>query len=55
MILLQRRIKVTRKPEMFGSHLSGSTGVIDTFLNGPPPGFKKNAFQFTLGSGYAPQ
>lgn len=34
-------------------HLSGSTGVIDTFLNDPPPGFKKNSFQFTLGVTYA--
>jgi hypothetical protein len=33
-------------------HLSGSTGVIDTFLNDPPPGFKKNSFQFTLGLTY---
>jgi hypothetical protein len=36
-------------------HLSGSTGVIDTFLNNPPPGFKKNSFQFTLGLTYALQ
>src|SRR5579883_226013 len=27
-------------------HLSGSTGVIDTYLNDPPAGFKKNSFQF---------
>jgi hypothetical protein len=33
-------------------HLAGSTGVIDTFLNDPPPGFKKNSFQFTLGLTY---
>jgi hypothetical protein len=33
-------------------HLSGSTGIIDTFLNNPPPGFKKNSFQFTLGLTY---
>ena len=33
--------------------LSGSAGVIDTFLNNPPPGFKKNSFQFTLGVTYA--
>jgi hypothetical protein len=30
-------------------HLSASTGIIDTFLNDPPAGFKKNSFQFTLG------
>ena len=33
-------------------HLSGSTGIIDTFLNNPPPGFKKNSFQYTLGLTY---
>ncbi|HUA83292.1 MAG TPA: DUF481 domain-containing protein [Bryobacteraceae bacterium] len=33
--------------------LSGSTGVIDTFLNDPPPGFKKNSFQFTVGLTYS--
>ena len=33
-------------------HLSGSTGIIDTFLNDPPPGFKKNSLQFTLGLTY---
>jgi hypothetical protein len=32
---------------------SASTGIIDTFLNDPPPGFKKNSFQFTLGLTYA--
>ncbi len=35
--------------------LSGSTGIIDTFLNDPPPGFKKNSFQFTLGVTYVLQ
>jgi hypothetical protein len=35
--------------------LSGSTGVIDNFLNDPPPGFKKNSFQFTLGLTYTIQ
>lgn len=35
--------------------LSGSTGVIDTFLNNPPPAFKKNSFQFTAGLTYAIQ
>ncbi len=34
---------------------SASTGVIDTFLNDPPPKFKKNSFQFTLGLTYAIQ
>jgi len=32
--------------------LSASTGVIDTFLNDPPPGFEKNSFQFTFGLTY---
>src|ERR1700693_3764009 len=32
--------------------LGASTGVIDTFLNDPPAGFKKNSFQFTLGLTY---
>lgn len=35
--------------------LSGSTGVIDTFLNNPPPGFRKNSFQYTLGLTYSLQ
>ncbi len=30
-----------------------TTGVIDTFLNNPPPGFKKNSFQFITGITYA--
>jgi len=33
-------------------HLGASTGVIDTFLNDPPPGFRKNSFQYTLGLTY---
>jgi len=33
--------------------LSGSAGVIDSYLNNPPPGFRKNSFQFTLGVTYA--
>jgi uncharacterized protein DUF481 len=33
-------------------HLGASTGIIDTFLNDPPPGFKKNSFQYTLGLTY---
>ncbi len=32
--------------------LNASAGVIDTFLNDPPPGFKKNSFQFMLGFTY---
>jgi len=36
-------------------HLNGSMSVIDTFLNDPPTGFKKNSFQFTLGLTYALQ
>ena len=35
--------------------LSASTGILDTFLNDPPPGFKKNSFQFTLGLTYTLQ
>ena len=33
--------------------LSLTAAVIDTFLNDPPPGFKKNSFQFTTGLTYA--
>jgi hypothetical protein len=32
--------------------LSFTAGVIDTFLNNPPPAFKKNSFQFTTGLTY---
>ncbi len=32
--------------------LSASTGFIDAFLNNPPPGFKKNSLQYTLGLTY---
>jgi hypothetical protein len=32
--------------------ISATTGVIDTFLNDPPPGFRKNSMQFTLGLSY---
>jgi uncharacterized protein DUF481 len=32
--------------------INASTGVIDTFLNDPPPGFQRNSFQFTLGLTY---
>ncbi|HEY3841137.1 MAG TPA: DUF481 domain-containing protein [Bryobacteraceae bacterium] len=30
-----------------------SLGALDNFLNDPPPGFKKNSFQFTAGLAYA--
>jgi hypothetical protein len=33
--------------------LGASTGVIDTLLNNPPPGFQKNSFQYTLGLTYS--
>ena len=33
--------------------LSVSLTSLDTFLNDPPPGFKKNSFQFTAGLTYA--
>jgi hypothetical protein len=36
----------------FYKRLNFATGVVDTFLNNPPPGFKKNSFQFTLGVTY---
>ena len=29
-----------------------NTNVIDSFLNNPPPGFKKNSVQFTTGLSY---
>jgi hypothetical protein len=35
--------------------LGGSTGLIDTYLNNPPAGFKKNSLQFTLGLTYSIQ
>jgi hypothetical protein len=31
-------------------YLSASTGIIDTFLNDPPFGFKKDSLQFTPGA-----
>jgi hypothetical protein len=35
-------------------HRFGLTvGALDNFLNSPPPGFKKNSFQFTLGATYS--
>jgi hypothetical protein len=36
----------------FYKRLNFSIGTIDTFLNNPPPGFKKNSFQFTTGVTY---
>lgn len=37
-------------------HRFGLTiGALDNFLNDPPPGFKKNSFQFTLGATYSIQ
>jgi hypothetical protein len=32
--------------------LSLSLSALDMFLNDPPPGFKKNSFQFTTGVSY---
>jgi hypothetical protein len=35
-------------------HRFGLTlGALDNFLNDPPPGFKKNSFQFTAGATYS--
>lgn len=35
-------------------HRLGVTlGALDSYLNDPPPGFKKNSFQFTLGATYS--
>jgi Protein of unknown function, DUF481 len=36
----------------FYKRLNLSVGTVDTFLNDPPPGFKKNSFQFTTGVTY---
>lgn len=33
--------------------LNGSAGFVDTFLNDPPPGFRKNSVQVTFGITYA--
>ena len=33
--------------------LTFTTGLLDTFLNNPPPGFKKNSFQLTTGLTYS--
>ena len=34
-------------------HLGVTVGALDNFLNIPPPGFRKNSFQFTLGATYS--
>lgn len=34
-------------------HFGVTLGALDNFLNDPPPGFKKNSFQFTLGATYS--
>lgn len=34
-------------------HLGFTLGTLDNYLNNPPPGFKKNSFQFTAGATYA--
>ncbi len=36
-------------------HFGLTLGALDNFLNRPPPGFKKNSFQFTVGATYAIQ
>lgn len=36
----------------FYKRLNLSAGAVDNFLNNPPPGFKKNSFQFTTGVTY---
>ena len=36
----------------FYKRLNLSVGIVDSFLNDPPPGFKKNSFQFTTGVTY---
>jgi hypothetical protein len=36
-------------------HIGVTVGALDNFLNDPPPGFKKNSFQFTLGATYSLQ
>ena len=36
-------------------HFGFTLGALDNFLNQPPPGFKKNSFQFTVGATYAIQ
>ena len=34
-------------------HFGLTLGALDNFLNIPPPGFKKNSFQFTAGATYS--
>lgn len=34
-------------------HFGLTVGALDNFLNDPPPGFRKNSFQFTLGATYS--
>jgi hypothetical protein len=34
-------------------HFGLTLGALDNFLNDPPPGFKKNSFQFTAGATYS--
>jgi len=34
-------------------HFGLTLGALDDFLNNPPPGFKKNSFQFTAGATYS--
>ena len=36
----------------FYRRLNLGVGIVDSFLNNPPPGFKKNSFQFTTGVTY---
>jgi len=66
-MLFQERISITgtwnNLQAYFGSanatltipvyhRFASSFGFLDTFLNDPPPGFKKNSLQFTLGITY---
>jgi hypothetical protein len=36
-------------------HFGLTLGALDNFLNNPPPGFRKNSFQFTVGATYSIQ
>ena len=36
-------------------HFGLTLGALDNFLNNPPPGFRKNSFQFTVGATYSLQ
>ena len=42
----------TRLTIPFYKRLNLGVGAVDNFLNDPPPGFKKNSFQFTTGVTY---